>query len=565
MATAARPKAATARAARQKTRTSARKTLFSQMKNEAPFVLEWIAYHKIIGFDQIVICSNPSTDGMEELLAALAEAGEIRHLRVTPGPTEGALRVGSATFSREVGYEAGDWYMWLDGDEFLNVHAGDRTVDALIEAMGDRIVAPVSWRVFGTGGNGTFPGRFIDPAFTGAAEPGFKSNLEQKSFFRVTPAVRGFGLFGINRPAFIRGAGVTADDIMMGNGGPALASDRITERWLYGADIGKTAWVRPEEFGWTHAQINHYVLRTPEFYRLKRARGRGYTPNPDKNGLQRYTDAFFAEHDRNEAEDRSILHWRDAVTAEIDRLLAYPAVAAAKAQSDALVSAALEAVAQGKLPAQPKAVPTNAAAVGRETEGDAKTESEPTFELTFEPRERAFVEHYYKAASTILEYGSGGSTVLAAKLGRTVFSVESDRAWAERLSKHLSGLSAKAHVHYADVGPTGPWGMPVRLRDSHKFHGYALSVWDRADFQHPDLVLIDGRFRAACLVAVLTRASRPVTVLFDDYLRRRRYHAVERLARKEEMVGRMARFTVTPGAIPHDMVTQAIGWFTDPR
>jgi hypothetical protein len=37
-----------------------RKVLFSAMKNEAPFVLEWIAYHKAIGFDEIVICSNPS-------------------------------------------------------------------------------------------------------------------------------------------------------------------------------------------------------------------------------------------------------------------------------------------------------------------------------------------------------------------------------------------------------------------------------------------------------------------------------------------------------------------------
>ena len=81
----------------------------------------------------------------------------------------------------------------------------------------------------------------------------------------------------------------------------------------------------------------------------------------------------------------------------------------------------------------------------------------------------------------------------------------------------------------------------------------------------PDLVLIDGRFRASCLVAVLMRATRPVTVLFDDYLKRRYYHGVEALARKEEMVGRMARFTVTPGAIPPDQVTQAVGWFTDPR
>jgi hypothetical protein len=187
------------------------------------------------------------------------------------------------------------------------------------------------------------------------------------------------------------------------------------------------------------------------------------------------------------------------------------------------------------------------------------------FKLTFPAAESGFVRQAYAAAGVILEYGSGGSTVLAAGLGARVFAVESDRLWASHLSEYLAPVSDRVAVHYADIGPTGEWGTPDDLRASSRFHRYALSVWDRADFVEPDLVLIDGRFRAACLVAVLLRARRPTTVLFDDYARRRYYHGVERLARKEELIGRMARFTVTPGAIPPDMVTTAIGWFTDPR
>jgi hypothetical protein len=199
-------------------------------------------------------------------------------------------------------------------------------------------------------------------------------------------------------------------------------------------------------------------------------------------------------------------------------------------------------------------------------EAEVEPESDaPSFELTFEPTERRFVVRHYEAAETILEYGSGGSTVLAAKLGRQVFSVESDPDWATRMTAKVATISDRAIVHHADVGPTGPWGVPMKPREFRKFHGYALSVWDRPDFVEPDLVLIDGRFRASCLVAVLLRATKPVTVLFDDYLKRGYYHGVERLARKEEMAGRMARFTVTPGAIPREMATQAIGWFTDPR
>lgn len=190
---------------------------------------------------------------------------------------------------------------------------------------------------------------------------------------------------------------------------------------------------------------------------------------------------------------------------------------------------------------------------------------EPAFELTFAPREADYLRLLYAESSAILEYGSGGSTVLAAKLGKPVISVESDRVFADRLSGILAGLSPTARVHHVDVGPTGDWGVPLRARSHGAFHRYALSVWDRSDMLDPDLVLIDGRFRAACLVAVMLRSAKPVTVLFDDYPPRRYYHRVERLAQKEQVVGRIARFTVTPGPIPPDMLTEAVGWFSDPR
>ena len=197
--------------------------------------------------------------------------------------------------------------------------------------------------------------------------------------------------------------------------------------------------------------------------------------------------------------------------------------------------------------------------------GMGDTEEKPAFELTFDAAEAALVRAEYTAGRKILEYGSGGSTVLAAKAGCHVMSVESDRGWAARLTEHLASISDKAVIHHADIGPTGAWGVPRRVNEFRKFHSYALSVWDRPDFEHPDLVLIDGRFRASCLVAVMLRAKRPTTVLFDDYRRRRYYHGVEKLAQKEEMVGRMARFTVTPGPIPAEMITEAIGWFADQR
>lgn len=544
--------------------------LVSAMRNEGPFLLEWIAYHKVIGIDRIVVLSNGSTDGSDELCEALAAAGEITFLRTAPGwgvaPQEAAVQV----FEAEVGYQPGTWYLWLDSDEFLNVHVGDRTVQALVTAIGTADALMLNWRLFGSGGNDSFPGRHLSADFIGASKLGFVANLETKPLFRHGPKIAGFSVNAAGLPKLVPGAEVTAADCLGGNGKPLDLAAPRTNAWLERRPMeGRNNLASRREFGWDLAQVNHYSVRTPDLFRLKAARGRGMVSTGPRRPNNRHTPSYFDRFDRNEAQDRSILVWEEAVTEAIGRLVALPSVRAAQVEVDARVTQAL-AEHQGEIDEtdddtdDDEAQQVQVILRGMEAEMEPETEA-PSFALTFDPKVRRFLTRSYKAAETILEYGSGGSTVLAAELGRRVFSVESDQDWAERMAAYVATISDRAHVHWADVGPTGPWGVPMKPREFRKFHHYALSVWDRPDFVQPDLVLIDGRFRAACLVAVMMRTAKPVTVLFDDYLKRRYYHGVEGLAQKEELVGRMARFTVTPGAIPPDLVTRAVGWFTDPR
>lgn len=173
----------------------------------------------------------------------------------------------------------------------------------------------------------------------------------------------------------------------------------------------------------------------------------------------------------------------------------------------------------------------------------------------------------YREASVILEYGSGGSTVLASDMGKTVFSVESDAEWLAGMRGWFADHKPKGRVvlHHGNIGPTGKWGAPTGPKSFRNFPGYALSVWDRDDFEHPDLVLIDGRFRPACLLATAFRVSRPVRVLFDDYVERPQYHDIETMLRPVKMHGRMAEFHVTPTAIPAERLDWVIGWFLRPQ
>ena len=163
--------------------------------------------------------------------------------------------------------------------------------------------------------------------------------------------------------------------------------------------------------------------------------------------------------------------------------------------------------------------------------------------------EAAFLSAAYDAAGVILEYGAGGSTVMAAEIaGTSVWAVESDKRFLNGVQAYFDAHppAAEVHLHHANIGPTGKWGAPKDEGKWRRWKQYPLGVWSLDGFQQPDVVLIDGRFRAACFLAVAFRTSQPVTVYWDDYVEREKYHEVERLAKPVEIVGRMARFEVEP-------------------
>ena len=185
--------------------------------------------------------------------------------------------------------------------------------------------------------------------------------------------------------------------------------------------------------------------------------------------------------------------------------------------------------------------------------------------LTFPAAEAAWVREVYDPARVILEYGSGGSTVLAGELlGATVYSVEGDLDWAARMQAWFDENPplARVHLHPVDIGKTGKWGRPAASDGWKRYHTYPISVWDRADFQHPDVVLIDGRFRAACLITTMLRIERPVTVLFDDYVDRQAYHAVEDFVEPVETRGNMVRFDLEPRPFPVHEMARVMDMFT---
>lgn len=144
-----------------------------------------------------------------------------------------------------------------------------------------------------------------------------------------------------------------------------------------------------------------------------------------------------------------------------------------------------------------------------------------------------------------VEFGSGGTTVLADHLGVPSVSVESDRFYARAVASRLSSGSVRQVV--VDLGFTGQWGAPL-FNTPAKGQRYVSAPWGG---KFPDLILVDGRYRIACSLESARRAfdaQREAVLLFDDYGTRPHYHLVESFLSRPEMAGRVAVFLI--GNVP---------------
>lgn len=285
------------------------KLLLSAMRDECPFVLEWVTYHRAIGFDLIVVFSNDCTDGTDILLDGLAELGLVDHIRHSPDPARPIVdQIAEITAARGL-LQDQDWAIWLDADEFLNIHVGEGRVDDLIEQLGEAQGICLGWRVFGDSGTSVFRGHHLSADFTQAAAPGDGWD-NVKTLFRVDDGFdRLFNHKPIMTPDFWDGGGV----FLNGAGQPLGTGGRLAKAWRKGQGRGK---IDAEDASWDLAQINHYAVRTPALFAKKAARGRIGQANA--TGKNRYGEAYFTGLNKNDAEDRSILRWEAETRRHMD-------------------------------------------------------------------------------------------------------------------------------------------------------------------------------------------------------------------------------------------------------
>lgn len=175
-------------------------------------------------------------------------------------------------------------------------------------------------------------------------------------------------------------------------------------------------------------------------------------------------------------------------------------------------------------------------------------------------KERVLLEDSLVKSTNYLEYGSGGSTLLACStLGiHKIHSVESDSGFINSLSENNliaeSIQKKRLKFFYANVGKTGKWGMPVDKKYMHLWPLYPLKPFNADSKTNYDLVFIDGRFRVACALAIALE-NPGCTVLIHDYFKRPQYWILEKFYEIESRADTMVKFRVKENIDP-DLLTK---------
>lgn len=272
------------------------KIIITTMKNEGPYILEWVAHHKVIGFDHIVVYTNDCADGTNRILRRLDDLGHItfRKNRVGAG---GVHRSALRQARRLDVVKNAKWVYVCDADEFLNIHVGNHRVDDLIAATGDVDVIPVVWKIFSNNGRAILRDTPVTAQFTDA-EPDYAQGGAGrrfiKSLFRNGDK---YGRIGLHNPH-------------------PKPDQHDTMSWSLpgGAHrgVGPIGNHMPPPFGQDVAQVNHYAVRSSQAYLGKRSRGRA------NHSTQTLGTAYWDRWNRGGQQDTSILRYRD----ETDALLA---------------------------------------------------------------------------------------------------------------------------------------------------------------------------------------------------------------------------------------------------
>lgn len=246
-----------------------RLSIVTIVKNEAPYLKEWIEYHLSVGVEHLYIYDNDSQDNLYDVLKDYQRYVTVKKIH-------GVVRQFDAYNDAINRYRYITKYMAiLDADEFLFRPGKDKELPSFIDDLLSNNSyggLAVNWALFGSSGFEKKPSGLVTDNFVYRAHDDFYKNRLVKTicnprkvfYFSVSHAANYLpGFFAINE------------------------------------NRERVDWVTTKTPSINKIRINHYYSKSKEEFLRKRARGAG-----DVVGLRDLSE--FDEHDKNDVLDDSL-------------------------------------------------------------------------------------------------------------------------------------------------------------------------------------------------------------------------------------------------------------------
>jgi len=258
-------------------------------RDRGPWILEWIAFHYLMGFRSFYFFLHRCTDHSAVVLESLHRKIDL-HVFVLPDdiprPQLQAYQYAYTNFGDQV-----DWMAFVDGDEFLFPTSAKEMAPAL-EALDDKSFDALGayWSCFGSSGHIEEPKGLIIENYQYRASYDFESNSHIKSIVRGGLKDR-FSVSS-NSHLFITPKG-TVDEL------------KRPVTW------GKTEY----NASYGSLRINHYATQSLSFFKTFKQR----SGHADTGAQLERPDSWWVHYDRNEELDTSM----QLTLPELKELLAY--------------------------------------------------------------------------------------------------------------------------------------------------------------------------------------------------------------------------------------------------
>lgn len=275
------------------------------MKNEAPYILEWVAYHRAIGVDTFLIYTNGCEDGTAEILGRLDAMGLVQHRKNDDWKGNSPQQYALNQALKEPVIRNADWIIHIDVDEFMNIRCGNGTLDDFFAAVPDATNVAMTWRLFGHNGITDLSDDFVIDQFDNCAPKFCPKPHTVWGFKTMFRNIGAYAKLSCHRPNQL-------DDGF---------KDRV--KWVNGS--GRDMTREAADNGWRNSvksigydllQLNHYALRSADSFLIKRQRGRAL--HVDRSiGIN-----YWIRMDWSDYRDITIKRNMPRLRAEYDRLLA---------------------------------------------------------------------------------------------------------------------------------------------------------------------------------------------------------------------------------------------------